>query len=302
MMLTGPKLWIISIPNCELDMTGVSLPKILGKYGLRAVASIVAMGFALCLHSATAVADSIKPQIMLLGVFHFANPGLDAVKTEDVNVMTDQNQAYLEGLAQRLAAFKPTQVLLEYEPEADAVINERYEAYLDGKFELRANEIYQLGFRVAKAATLKQVGSFDDRSIGWDAEPLFAYLESDDVAAKEMMDGIYAEMATTRNENQRTLGLRELLLLNNDVQGDNTNKGLYLLTNQVGTADNPVGATAAASWWHRNFNMFAKIQRAALAEGPQRILVIGGQGHTAILKDFLRWDSRLEAVQPDDYL
>ena len=43
-----------------------------------------------------------------------------------------------------------------------------------------------------------------------------------------------------------------------------------------------------ASWWHRNFRMYAYIQQHA---GPgKRVVAIGGQGHTAILKDLLADD------------
>ena len=70
----------------------------------------------------------------------------------------------------------------------------------------------------------------------------------------------------------------------------------------VMTDEKPVGATATASWWHRNFRMFAKIQRHALSAKDQRVLVIGGQGHTAILKDFLSLDDRLESVDVASFL
>jgi hypothetical protein len=33
-------------------------------------------------------------EVILFGVFHFANPGRDVVKTEQINVMTEENQAY----------------------------------------------------------------------------------------------------------------------------------------------------------------------------------------------------------------
>ena len=39
--------------------------------------------------------DEPEPaEVMLFGVFHFANPGHDVVKTEQINVMTEENQAY----------------------------------------------------------------------------------------------------------------------------------------------------------------------------------------------------------------
>ena len=89
------------------------------------------------------------PKVMLFGVFHFANPGLDVVKTDQINVITPENQAYLDGLADRLAEFKPTKILLEFEPARDAELQQRLTGYRDGSFELTSNEVYQLGFRIA---------------------------------------------------------------------------------------------------------------------------------------------------------
>ena len=74
------------------------------------------------------------------------------VKNEDIDIFSEANQAYLEALTQRLQDFGPTRVLLEYSPENDALINERYREYLAGNYELGANEINQLGFRIAKLA------------------------------------------------------------------------------------------------------------------------------------------------------
>ena len=49
----------------------------------------------------------------MFGVFNFANPGLDVIKTDQINVMSDENQHYLENLTDRLAEFQATHVLLE---------------------------------------------------------------------------------------------------------------------------------------------------------------------------------------------
>ena len=65
-------------------------------------------------------------KVMLFGVFHFANPGKDMVKSQQVDVMMPENQAYLEELTKRIADFKPTVVLLEFDPEDEARMQERY--------------------------------------------------------------------------------------------------------------------------------------------------------------------------------
>lgn len=80
-------------------------------------------------------------QVMLIGTFHFSNPGRDSVKVDDVDVFDEASQQYLQQFARRLAEFKPTRVLLEYNPEDEELINQRYTDYLAGTYEPGTNEI-----------------------------------------------------------------------------------------------------------------------------------------------------------------
>ena len=90
------------------------------------------------------------------------------------------------------------------------------------------------------------------------------------------------------------------LQLANDPERDRENKALYLVTNDVAAGAGFAGADASASWWRRNFRMYANVQRAA-APG-RRVLVVAGQGHTAILKDLLAIDGGREAEDVAPYL
>jgi hypothetical protein len=239
-------------------------------------------------------------QVLVLGTFHFQDPGLDVVKPEDFDVMTEVSQAYLQGLAERLAGFRPTRVLLEYDPANDAIINQRYRNYLAGSFELPANEIYQVGFRVARLAGHERVYSFDNRDVQWDAEAMMAYGQAHDSPELATFNQIIQEFTTADAEARRTQPLRELLRRANDPALDRMNMDLYLATNPIGAGDGYAGAAATSSWWARNFRMYANLQQLA---GPgERVIAIAGQGHTAILRQLLAIDRRLEPVAVDDYL
>lgn len=239
-------------------------------------------------------------KVMLLGVFHFANPGRDVVRTDQIDVMTAENQKFLEGLTDRLAAFGPTVVLLEFNPDNEPSMQEKYEQYLAGAFELPSNEIYQLGFRVAKKAGLRTVHSFDEREIGWQAEALFTYMPEHDPETKAKTDALIEQVTSETQQAHATKSLADLLLLSNDPEKDRLNKYMYIMTNHVGAGENFVGADAAASWWHRNFRMYANIQKHAVPGA--RVLAIGGQGHTAILKDLLALDRERVAVDVRPYI
>ncbi len=262
-----------------------------------------ALTAALAALSVAALAAPPTPEparVMMLGMFHFANPGRDMVKSGVVDVTTPAHQAYLDGLAGRLAGFAPTAVLAECSPGDQARYDAQFEDYAAGRFDLPTNETYQIGFRVAKQAGLAGVTCFDEDEVGWDAQPMFDYMDAHDPQAREDINARFQALSAEQDREQASLSLAQLLQLASDPGRDAINKGLYLRTNAVGAGDGFSGADASASWWHRNFRMYANIQKAA---GPgDRVIVLAGQGHTAILKDLLAVDDRRVAEDARAYL
>lgn len=242
----------------------------------------------------------VPAKVMLLGLFHFDNPGLDAVKFTPIDVMQPKEQAYLQALCERIAAFKPTKVLLEYPPQSDELFNQRYADYLAGRYELKLNEIYQLGFRIARLAGLKRVHGFDERDSPSDGA-LWEYLAKDAPAAMKEVESLIAALSTRFQHEHRTLSLRDLLRKSNSPADDNLNKSFYLMLNDVGAGQRKfVGADASAQWWQRNFRMYANVQVHA---GPgERVVVIAGSGHTAILRDLVKVDPKRVEEKVAPYL
>jgi hypothetical protein len=258
---------------------------------LIAILSLCALG---------AHAQSAPAEVMVFGVFHFANPGRDVVHVDQIDVSTPDNQKYLAGLAERLCAFKPTTILLEFDREREPEIGRELDAFRVGTLALNVNEIYQIGFRVAKACGVKTLHGFDESEVGWDPEPLFEYMEhsSPDVLAE--FNAEIARLQAADSAAHRDLTLKQLLIRANDPEQDRQNKDLYLLTNAAGAGSGFEGADATARWWRRNIRMYASIQRYATP--GERVLVVAGSGHTAILRDFLRIDRRITARDIQPYL
>lgn len=255
----------------------------------------------LCLTAHGAAAEPVPPaQVMMLGTFHFANPGLDMVKSDVVDVTTSENQAYLEQLALRLAAFGPTHVLVECLPSRQGHYDSAYGAWRAGQAPLDVNETQQIGFRVAQAAGLQQVICFDEGEVHWNSGPMFDYIGARAPERKRALDAIYADLSARENREHSALSLAELLQLTNDPTRDRENRDLYLITNDIGAGSGFAGADASASWWHRNFRMYANVQRVATP--GQRVLVLAGQGHTAILKELLATDRQRQALDVRPYL
>ncbi len=255
----------------------------------------IALCCSLCFNIAFAAdkaADNPAPpaRVMLIGLFHFDNPDLDAVKYKPIDVMMTAEQAYLQALAERIARFKPTKVLLEYPAKNDTVFNQRYSDYLAGKYELKLNEIYQLGFRIAKLSGLKQVNGFDERDSPSDGA-LWAYLPKEEPGTMKLLEGLIADLSKRFEHEHRTLSLRDILIKSNSAEEDRANKDFYVMLNAVGADKGKfIGADASAQWWQRNFRMYANVQ--VHAQPGERVVVIAGSGHTAILRDLLRIDAR----------
>ena len=129
---------------------------------------------------------------------------------------------------------------------------------------------------------------------------MFDYIKKHDPAMQASMDAMFKSLSERSDREQNTLSLPQLLQLTNNAVGDRENKGMYLFTNAVDAGGSFAGADASASWWHRNFRMYANVQKAA-APG-HRVLVVAGAGHTAILKDLLAIDSKRQSEEVNSYL
>lgn len=83
----------------------------------------------------------------------------------------------------------------------------------------------------------------------------------------------------------------------NTRESHNTNFGLYL-TGQFAHADYD-GADKLTIWWYsRNARIFANIARLSKKE-DDRILVVIGNGHAAILRQFLEASPQFDFIEFD---
>jgi hypothetical protein len=129
-----------------------------------------------------------RAKAMVLGLFHFHNPGLDAYKPKfPFNILEKKRQAELENLLRQIAAYQPTKILVEWDRmKEDSITNERFQKYLHGTFDLedKTNEVYQIGFKLAKKLGHKKIYCSDAPSdwfgveMDWDNYDAEDYLKS----------------------------------------------------------------------------------------------------------------------------
>src|SRR5215472_18888926 len=109
---------------------------------------------------AAKTASTKKARVLVLGVFHMANPGRDMFNLQVDDVLAPKRQKELSELAETLKKFQPTKIALE-SPVGSEKVRKQYEDYLAGNYSLTRNESEQIGFRLAKELGHKQIYGID---------------------------------------------------------------------------------------------------------------------------------------------
>lgn len=261
------------------------------------VFSIVLMFF---LHPLLGQAPNFeKPQIAILGTFHFAGTSdYSSVKIDSLFSTKRQNE--IEELVKKIEEFGPTKVLVESLPGSKQRLDSLLQLYLNGLFDLPANEIYQIGFRIAANQGLKEIYPIDFK-LDMGDEHVFEYLQT----TGHFQDFQKVIHSVQERAKQNTLYLAENSLLDyfkklNSEEYDNWNRNLYLenIMSIKYSPGNPL-AEYASNWYKRNLFMMGNID--AVVDAEDRILVIVGAGHRAILKELYQNRSNISYIEISKY-
>ena len=259
----------------------------------------------LALLAALAVPVSLRAQaappaeVMVLGMYHFANPGLDVVKTQVADVLSPQKQAEVAAVEEALARFRPTRIAVEDRSEHAARLDSTYAAYRAGRHALSRNETEQLGFRLAARFGHARLWPIDHDG-AFPFEEMMAYAARHDTATVARVGGLLREVGVTMDSMQRTRSVAGILQWMNDPATLREAHGHYVSFAAVGAGDGYAGANLLSAWYERNLRMFANIRR--VAQPGERVLVIVGQGHAPILRELVSYDAGLRLVEPNAYL
>ncbi|WP_224488957.1 DUF5694 domain-containing protein [Robertkochia flava] len=242
---------------------------------------------------------SQKKEVALLGTFHFAGSN-DMVSMNIEGLNSPERQREIEALSVNLAAMKPDKVILEY-PYGKSKLDSLYGEYLKGNHQLSINERQQLGFRIAKMLGHEHIYVADhpmDIAFG----PLMEYLqESNKTSILDSLVKDAQELMSSWEAVYKKGSVSDLLSEMNTPESDNENKNIYLeVFNRIGGSENNIGVTVVSKWWERNFIIMKNID--LITEPGERALVIFGQGHTAILKDFYGSRKDVKLLDIQEYL
>lgn len=245
---------------------------------------------------ATATADA-PAQVMIVGTWHFDNPGLDMHNVEAVDVMTPERQAEIAAATDALARFRPTVVAVEW---PDEVVDERYPKYRAGTLDPSANEVVQLGFRLAHGQDLARVHGIDMPG-DFPFEPIMAWAKANGREAQmAQAQAAVAAMVKEMGELQGRHTIGEVLYLTNGPDHVEAGQAFYMDLLRYGSGDDQPGAELNAAWARRNFLICARLLQA-LKPGD-RAVVLYGAGHAHALRRCVIEASGVDLVEATDYL
>jgi len=240
-------------------------------------------------------------QVMVLGVYHFSNPGHDIHNTKADDVTTPQRQAELAEVATRLLRFKPTRIALEDDADAPGLTYAKYHAFVPTDLGKDRNERVQLGFRIARAAGLPEVHAIDaDGDFPYDKVEAFA---AQTAAGKARFAAIGQQIEASISEFsalQKARSVAALLAWHNEPARIRMMHTLYNAVLAFGDAASQPGAELNAAWYLRNARIFAKLTQ--IAKPGDRVIVVFGAGHAYWLRHFVETTPGFQLVEPARYL
>lgn len=235
-----------------------------------------------------AVKDPEAVQILVLGTYHFGNPGADLNNAESADVRTTDRQAELEALTDALAKFDPNVVAIEANgtpPYIDASYSD-FRAAPDEALRADPSETVQIGYRLAHKMGIKRVFAVDEQPS--DGEPdYFPYSAVSELAEA---NGTSEELGKTSDAStlinafetaQETRTIPELLMMWNG--GNEALESFYWDVITFGDGETQPGAELAGYWFMRNTKIFNKITQ--VTEPGDRVVVIFGAGHAYWLSE-----------------
>jgi hypothetical protein len=251
-----------------------------------------------------------RAQVLVLGTFHFQDAGLDSYQPQFAfDIRAPERRRQLEEVLARLAGWRPTRIAVENRVDRQARLDSLYALYPGGGLDTLRNEIYQVGFRLAKRLGHEGVFAVDAPARRLDS----AMTEEEWNRRRAAMragplnavdwDARYTAVYRRDDSLKVVLTLREALLSANHPDRLLLGHGHYLVGTVLdGERGDYLGADGFVSgWYNRNLRIYSNLAR--LIRSPEeRILLIIGAGHVPILHHVLKSSPVVNLVEVREVL
>jgi len=237
--------------------------------------------------------------VLNIATFHMGETS-DASSTA-FNEKDAKNQRDIRELAKKLAAFRPTIIVIEDRPKNDSTRKLDYMDYIQNpkKRFKDPDERELLAYEVGRLSGAKKIYGIDFKE-GYD------YQIGGKV--KHMVDksttSRYWKLIDDNEKKNPEEGIPfyDLFKLNNHPQYlesmININADMLTYISSKGKSE---GADEAAKFYHRNLVMFSNLNQITLGKNDRIFILMGGT-HTAFFNDFLKRSPKYKLEDPFRYL
>lgn len=249
--------------------------------------------------------DGAPVQVMVLGTYHFDNPGLDLNNPKVDDVLTPKRQRELQKVADALASFKPTKIMVERVVDDPGLADPGYARFTAGDLARNRDERVQIAYRLAKQTGAPVFGIDEQPSKGEpDYFPFQAVADWAKANQAEQQLGklmaVGAQVSKKLEEDQKTMTIAQLLLDRNRPETIVREQQMYYGALAFGDTVAQPGADLNAMWYLRNAKIFAKMEK--VTKPGDRVVVIYGSGHNFWLRHFAEITPGHTLVETAPYL
>ena len=244
-----------------------------------------------------------RAQVLVVGTFHFNYPNLDAIKAAEedkIDVLTEPKKSEVTDLVHYIEKFRPTKIAIEANENWYAT--RKLREYKEGKYRDQRDERFQLGMRIATELNLDTLYAVDANSMADTLEILNkeytdALFRDYDFKSDDPLNQMGIDYINEENKLVSKVNLKDYIAHMNSRESHRFGYGFYLIGDfKLGGFR---GADVLASWWYnRNVRIFRNIQK--MTSGPEdRILLIIGNGHAAVLRQLFECSPEYDFVEFD---
>ncbi|AJW63482.1 hypothetical protein VO54_02009 [Elizabethkingia miricola] len=248
-----------------------------------------------------------KVKVILLGTYHFNNPGSDMIKQKERNILSKENQQDLDKIVDKIntSAYKPDQIFVESNFNEKKELNTNYQSYIKNQYHkftdtikrermkryYTEGETFQLGFRLAKKLKHQELYPIDSL-IQMRFDILLKEVNSNPKLKKE-----FSDMKSSSSDNcLEKSNLSQVFLCMNEKSKLDANLGFYIsFANKIMINKDYFGSNLVADWYKRNLIMYSNIQNQ-LKPDTKSILILVGTGHAAVFRQFFENDKNFELI------
>jgi hypothetical protein len=235
----------------------------------------------------------MKPTLLVLGTFHMRFMP-DLFLPEFDHKLSSSRIQEMKDLVQQFKKFKPTKIALEVETNKIESVNDEYQSYINGQFDLKIDETHQVGYRLAADCGHKSVYPVDwMESVG--QKSIGEVLEW----AEAHQPDLYSSVMDANKgflENLKDRSILDIFKECNDENLIHATKEKFMTIARIGEVDNYVGIDWMRWWYQRNLIIFSNLTRL-IASNDERILLLIGGSHIHLIQKFAK-ESGLFHIEP----